>query len=146
MSVQAEFKAWTQEFQRAQTAMDQRKEKVAAAFDLIEKDLVLQGASAIEDKLQERVPETIQLLRMASVKFWMLTGDKYSTALQVATACNLKSADDRTKLAVVEGNDAASIGQCIDDLKRTHVREEIMIEGHEEHWTVSHCVSQTNES
>jgi len=40
----------------------------------------------------------LQTLRSAGIKFWMLTGDKYSTALQIATACNLKSSDERTLL------------------------------------------------
>lgn len=44
----------------------------------------------------------LQTLRSAGIKFWMLTGDKYSTALQIATACNLKSSDERTLLCSVE--------------------------------------------
>ena len=36
----------------------------------------LLGATAIEDRLQEGVPETIALLREAGLKIWVLTGDK----------------------------------------------------------------------
>lgn len=43
-------------------------------FDAMETDLVALGGSAIEDKLQDLVPETIELLRHANIKFWMLTG------------------------------------------------------------------------
>lgn len=60
-------------------------------YDLIERDLILLGTTAIEDKLQEDVPETIHVLRKAGIKIWMLTGDKYSTAVQIATSCNLIS-------------------------------------------------------
>jgi len=36
----------------------------------------LLGATAIEDKLQDGVPETIQLLKLGNIKVWVLTGDK----------------------------------------------------------------------
>jgi len=55
----------------------------------IEKDLELIGAVAIEDKLQKRVPESIQLLRDAGLKVWVLTGDKLETAVNIAKTCNL---------------------------------------------------------
>ena len=51
-------------------------------YEDIERDLMLLGATAIEDKLQEGVPEAIAELRRANVRFWMLTGDKHATAVQ----------------------------------------------------------------
>ena len=54
-----------------------------------ERGLQLQGASAIEDKLQDGVPEVLADLRAAGVKVWMLTGDKVGTAKNIATACNI---------------------------------------------------------
>jgi phospholipid-translocating ATPase len=62
--------------------------KIAEVCQLLEKNLELLGATAIEDKLQEGVPETISTLRNAGINFWMLTGDKHSTAVQIALACN----------------------------------------------------------
>lgn len=41
--------------------------------------LQLLGATAIEDKLQDKVPETIELLSKADIKIWVLTGDKQGT-------------------------------------------------------------------
>ena len=55
----------------------------------IECELTLQGATAIEDKLQEGVPEILADLRTAGVKVWMLTDDKVGTAKNIATACNI---------------------------------------------------------
>ena len=55
----------------------------------VEKDLTLLGCTAIEDKLQAGVPDAIRQLRAAGVKVWMLTGDKASTALQIAVSCNM---------------------------------------------------------
>lgn len=103
-----------------------REAALADVYELLEKDFVIQGCSAVEDKLQNDVPQTIQvgslsrlkltgmqranqclwqILRQAGIKFWMLTGDKYSTALQIATSCNLKSPDDRTLLCSIEVRD-----------------------------------------
>ena len=58
---------------------------VESAAELIERDFDLAGATAIEDKLQKGVPETIEKLQRASIKIWMLTGDKRETAINIAT-------------------------------------------------------------
>lgn len=52
--------------------------------ELIEKDLILIGATAIEDKLQEGVPTCIETLSRAGIKIWVLTGDKMETAINIA--------------------------------------------------------------
>lgn len=57
----------------------------------IEKNLVLVGATAIEDKLQDRVGETIDALKEAGIKVWVLTGDKVETAINIGFACKLLS-------------------------------------------------------
>lgn len=56
--------------------MENREEKVNEAYEEIEKELILIGASAIEDKLQDGVPECIERLARAGIKIWVLTGDK----------------------------------------------------------------------
>lgn len=56
--------------------MDDREEKVNAVYEEIEKNLMLLGATAIEDKLQDGVPDAIANLAMADIKLWVLTGDK----------------------------------------------------------------------
>lgn len=53
------------------------------------KDLLLVGASAIEDKLQDGVPETISMLTKADIKIWVLTGDKQETAINIGYSCHL---------------------------------------------------------
>ena len=55
----------------------------------MESGLVLQGASAIEDGLQEGVPEALAQLSDAGIHVWMITGDKVGTAKNIAVACNL---------------------------------------------------------
>lgn len=50
---------------------------------LIYQNLTLLGATAIEDKLQEGVPETIANLAKADIKIWILTGDRQETAINI---------------------------------------------------------------
>lgn len=57
--------------------------------ELIEKELILIGCTAIEDKLQEGVPACIETLARAGIKIWVLTGDKMETAINIAYACKL---------------------------------------------------------
>ena len=58
-------------------------------IDEVESDLFAIGATAVEDKLQENVPETISDLLKANIKIWMLTGDKMETAENIAKSCRL---------------------------------------------------------
>lgn len=62
-------------------AMDDREAKVDATSDELERDLRLLGATAIEDRLQDGVPETIADLKLAGIKIWVATGDKLETAI-----------------------------------------------------------------
>ena len=63
---------------------EKKKKKKMQVAELIEKDLILIGCTAIEDKLQEGVPNCIQTLSRAGIKIWMLTGDKMETAINIA--------------------------------------------------------------
>ncbi|EGG19357.1 P-type ATPase [Cavenderia fasciculata] len=84
------YNSWLENhFKEASCSLENRQERLAEAYELLECNLDLLGVTAIEDKLQEGVPETIHNLRQASIKVWMLTGDKYSTAIQIAHSCNL---------------------------------------------------------
>lgn len=84
-----EFDSWRKEFQQANTAIHDRQDKVEEVQDKIERDLVLLGATAIEDKLQEGVPQAVEALAYAGIGIWVLTGDKLDTAINIAYACNL---------------------------------------------------------
>lgn len=63
---------------------------------LIEKDLELIGSTAIEDKLQDEVPETIEFMKEAGIKVWVLTGDKIETAINIGYSAKLLD-DDMTQ-------------------------------------------------
>ena len=61
--------------------MDDREGKIEAVSNELEQDLRLLGATAIEDRLQDGVPETIADLKRAGIKIWVATGDKLETAI-----------------------------------------------------------------
>lgn len=83
------YASWSQKFFDAKTSLTDRDAKLDAVAELIEKDLLLIGATAIEDKLQDGVPKTIEHLAAAGVALWVLTGDKQDTAINIGMACSL---------------------------------------------------------
>ena len=84
-----EYQEWNKDFYKASTAFDERDAKVDDASELIEKNLFLLGATAIEDKLQDGVPESIATLAAANIKIWVLTGDKQETAINIGEIIHL---------------------------------------------------------
>uniref|UniRef100_A0A4W5QR25 Phospholipid-transporting ATPase n=1 Tax=Hucho hucho TaxID=62062 RepID=A0A4W5QR25_9TELE len=82
-----EYEEVDQRLHKARTALQQREERLAEVFSFIEKNLELLGATGVEDKLQEKVQETIEALRLAGIKVWVLTGDKHETAVSVSLSC-----------------------------------------------------------
>ncbi|KAK4656686.1 drs2 neo1 protein [Podospora pseudocomata] len=84
-----EYKAWKEIYLEATTSLVNRQEQIENAAEIIEQDYELAGATAIEDKLQQGVPETIDKLRRANIKVWMLTGDKRETAINIAHSARI---------------------------------------------------------
>jgi phospholipid-translocating ATPase len=88
-----EYQVWNREHELAASAVQDREEKLERVSDMIEQDLTLLGGTAIEDRLQEGVPDTIALLADAGIKLWVLTGDKVETAINIGFSCNLLNND-----------------------------------------------------
>jgi phospholipid-transporting ATPase len=84
-----EYTAWKKKFDEASATINDRQEALDSAAEEIERDLILLGATAIEDKLQEGVPETIATLMEAGIKIWVLTGDRQETAINIGMSCKL---------------------------------------------------------
>ena len=76
---------WQERYFEAKTALTGRDEKLAAVGELIERELLLLGCTAIEDKLQAGVPEAIERLANAGIRIWVLTGDKQVLAISAMT-------------------------------------------------------------
>jgi len=81
-----EYAAWQHKYQIAATSLN----KVAAinkVAEELEVEFELIGSTAIEDKLQDQVGETIRDIKMAGVQLWVLTGDKVETAINIGQSC-----------------------------------------------------------
>lgn len=85
------YEEWKETYHRAAISMQFRERKIEDAANLIENNLMLLGATAIEDKLQDGVPETIAALIEAGIYIWVLTGDKQETAINIGYSCRLIS-------------------------------------------------------
>lgn len=89
---QSKYDQWLLGYKEANLAYGDAKTKMLdACMAELERDLFLLGATAIEDKLQDDVPETIDMLLNAGINFWLLTGDKQETAINIGFSCKLLS-------------------------------------------------------
>lgn len=86
---QSFYRSWVYKYEQAKTAINHKSLKILNVVAEIEKDFNLLGATAVEDRLQDRVPETIASIKQANIKFWMLTGDRIETAVNVGFSCDL---------------------------------------------------------
>ena len=69
-----EYMNWVRVYEAATSAVNDRDEEIDKANELVEHSLQILGATALEDKLQEGVPEAIETLHQAGIKLWILTG------------------------------------------------------------------------
>lgn len=88
-----EYKKWNRRYQEASAAIYNRDEKIEEICEEIETNMLLMGGTAIEDRLQDGVPETIAELAQSGIKLWVLTGDKTETAINIGFSCNLVTLD-----------------------------------------------------
>ncbi|CAH2037966.1 unnamed protein product [Thlaspi arvense] len=85
-----EYIEFTKKFNEAKNSVTADRESlIDEVTDKMERDLILLGATAVEDKLQNGVPECIDKLAQAGIKIWVLTGDKMETAINIGFACSL---------------------------------------------------------
>jgi phospholipid-translocating ATPase len=98
-----EYEQWAKEYHEASVSLEGREEHIERVSAAIEKNLVLLGATAIEDKLQDGVPEAISDLKRAGIKVWVATGDKLETAVAIGYTTHLLT-NDSNLIIVREGN------------------------------------------
>lgn len=84
-----DYEDWAMKHKEAENSLSNREHKLQDSYNRIEKNMKLVGATGIEDRLQDGVPETIQALRNAGIVVWVLTGDKQETAVNIAYSCAL---------------------------------------------------------
>jgi phospholipid-translocating ATPase len=87
---EAAYTTFRQRHHQASIQLEGRNEAMAAVVaEGLEQDLELLGVTGVEDKLQDDVKPTLELLRNAGIKIWMLTGDKIETATCIAISTKL---------------------------------------------------------
>ncbi|XP_010554248.1 PREDICTED: phospholipid-transporting ATPase 10-like [Tarenaya hassleriana] len=85
-----EYIEFSKKFSDAKNSVSADRESLIDEItDEVERDLILLGATAVEDKLQNGVPGCIDKLAQAGIKIWVLTGDKMETAINIGFACSL---------------------------------------------------------
>ncbi|XP_027499240.1 probable phospholipid-transporting ATPase VB isoform X2 [Corapipo altera] len=84
-----DFQKWANFRREAEAAIENREELLMETAQHLETKLTLLGATGIEDRLQDGVPDTIVALREAGIQIWVLTGDKQETAVNIAYSCKL---------------------------------------------------------
>jgi magnesium-transporting ATPase (P-type) len=115
---EAFYKKWRQRQQEAALSLNNRDDKLDAIYEEIECDLQLIGVTAIEDKLQDGVPETISNLQMAGIKIWVLTGDKQETAINIGYSCQLLT-DDMIDVFIVDGGSRNEVAEQLKKFKES---------------------------
>uniref|UniRef100_A0A2K6EIA5 Phospholipid-transporting ATPase n=1 Tax=Propithecus coquereli TaxID=379532 RepID=A0A2K6EIA5_PROCO len=110
-----EYACWLQSHLEAESSVDNREELLFQSAIRLETNLHLLGATGIEDRLQEGVPETIAKLRQAGLQIWVLTGDKQETAINIAHACKLLDHEEEVITLNAESQEAcaALLDQCL---------------------------------
>ncbi|OMO53863.1 Cation-transporting P-type ATPase [Corchorus capsularis] len=111
----AELEQWQCRYEDASTSLIDRAAKLRQTAALVECNLNLLGATAIEDKLQDGVPEAIEALRQAGIKVWVLTGDKQETAISIGLSCKLLTVD--MQQIIINGNSEEDCRNLLADAK-----------------------------
>ncbi|XP_041005255.1 phospholipid-transporting ATPase 2-like isoform X3 [Juglans microcarpa x Juglans regia] len=109
-----EYREWSFLFKEASSNLVDREWRIAEVCQMLEHDLEILGVTAIEDRLQDGVPETIETLRKAGINFWMLTGDKQNTAIQIALSCNFISPEPKGQLLSIDGKTEAEVHRSLE--------------------------------
>uniref|UniRef100_A0A8D0MEQ6 Phospholipid-transporting ATPase n=1 Tax=Sus scrofa TaxID=9823 RepID=A0A8D0MEQ6_PIG len=108
--------------QDAKVALQDREKKLAEAYEQIETDLILLGATAVEDRLQEKAADTIEALQKAGIKVWVLTGDKMETAAATCYACKLFRRTTRLLELTTKRLEEQSLHDVLFELSKTVLR------------------------
>ncbi|XP_035870642.1 probable phospholipid-transporting ATPase VB isoform X2 [Phyllostomus discolor] len=117
-----DFRRWASFRHEAEAALENREELLMETAQHLENQLTLLGATGIEDRLQEGVPDTVAALREAGIQLWVLTGDKQETAVNIAHSCRLLDQTDTVYSINTENQETCeSILDCaLEEVKQFH--------------------------
>lgn len=126
-----DFRRWHKTFVKAKLSLASRQAQIARIAEEVERNLVLLGAVACEDKLQEEVPETISTLISAGIKVWMLTGDKQETAINIGYSTKLLT--NESTLFILDSEDIGQLrSDCVDISQKMSTAQKpvLVVNGH----------------
>uniref|UniRef100_A0A673XEF7 Phospholipid-transporting ATPase n=1 Tax=Salmo trutta TaxID=8032 RepID=A0A673XEF7_SALTR len=121
----AEYEEACHKLSDAKLALQDREQRLAQAYDLIERDFTLLGATAVEDRLQEKAADTIESLHKAGMKVWVLTGDKMETAAATCYASKLFRRSTQILELTKKRTEEQSLHDVLFDLSRTPLQSPI---------------------
>ncbi|KAK8864038.1 hypothetical protein M9Y10_011732 [Tritrichomonas musculus] len=107
------FNGWIERYRDANCSITDRESAVNEVANEVESELTLIGATAIEDKLQQGVPDTIECLLKAKINLWVITGDKRETAINIGFACSLLS--PKMKLVELDIDDEEKLMKIVNE-------------------------------
>mmetsp|Transcript_23186 Transcript_23186/g.55065 ORF Transcript_23186/g.55065 Transcript_23186/m.55065 type:complete len:1122 (+) Transcript_23186:81-3446(+) len=90
-----EVDSFLEKWNEASMATQNREQKMDEVSEMLEVNLVMNGITGIEDRLQDDVSDTIMKMTQAGIKVWMLTGDKTETAINIGVATGLLAAEPK---------------------------------------------------
>ena len=112
-----QYQEFTAKYKQASLALQGRDAGMSKVIDeLLERDLELLGVTGVEDSLQKDIKPSLELLRNAGVKIWMLTGDKVETARCVAISAKLVARGQYIH-TVSKVNDASTAQEALDFIR-----------------------------
>ncbi|XP_069035371.1 phospholipid-transporting ATPase IH isoform X2 [Lepisosteus oculatus] len=117
-----EFEEVCKKLNNAKLALQDRDKKLAEAYDVIERDFILLGATAVEDRLQDKAADTIESLHKAGMKVWVLTGDKMETAAATCYASKLFRRSTQILELTTKRTEEQSLHDVLFDLSKTVLR------------------------
>ncbi|CAG05786.1 unnamed protein product, partial [Tetraodon nigroviridis] len=120
---QPEYEEACHHLTEAKLALQDREQKLSQAYDIIERDFVLLGATAVEDRLQEKAADTIESLHKAGMKVWVLTGDKMETAAATCYASKLFRRSTQILELTKKRTEEQSLHDVLFELNRTVIRQ-----------------------
>uniref|UniRef100_A0A8C9Y507 Phospholipid-transporting ATPase n=1 Tax=Sander lucioperca TaxID=283035 RepID=A0A8C9Y507_SANLU len=120
---ESEYQEACHHLNEAKLALQDREQRLAQAYDIIERDFVLLGATAVEDRLQEKAADTIESLHKAGMKVWVLTGDKMETAAATCYASKLFRRSTQILELTKKRTEEQSLHDVLFELNRTVLRQ-----------------------
>lgn len=124
---ESQFNDWLARYKEANASIDDSKDAIIEKLnDELEANLTLLGGTAIEDRLQQGVPDSISILSDAGIKLWVLTGDRIETAINIGFSCNLLGNDMKLLVVRPEEKDPSNLAY-IDGLITGYLRDDFGI-------------------